>query len=446
MKKLILASMALAVSLTVMAEGYQVNTLSARQGGMAHTGVALKLGAESMYFNPAGMAFMDKSLDLTASVNGVAATATATIDGKEYETNNKVSTPMNVGAAFSIYDNLKAGVSMYTPYGSSIDWSTNWPGAVLNQSVNLATYTIQPTVAWEIVPGLSVGAGLMVSWGTVDLNKGLVSPSTLDLVLGALGNDYRFGSTTPASVNLKGTANIALGFNVGAMYDINEQWTVGVNYRSRMTMRVKSGDAAVTYANDVASAVLSSTLNVLNEANFSAEMPMPSVLTFGVSYKPIEALTLAFDAQFTGWSTYKSLEIDFLSDQLTPYNQHLTKDYRNSWAFRLGAQYALTNRFDIRAGFIVDTTPVNISYYNPETPGMTKLEPTLGLSFRPIKNVSINLSMLYVAGLGKDNASCPYTDLLAASMPNLGLPVNKTFTADYKVHAFVPSIGVAYNF
>ncbi|WP_290457150.1 hypothetical protein [uncultured Muribaculum sp.] len=40
MKKLILASMALAVSLTVMAEGYQVNTLSARQGGMAHTGIS----------------------------------------------------------------------------------------------------------------------------------------------------------------------------------------------------------------------------------------------------------------------------------------------------------------------------------------------------------------------------------------------------------------------
>ena len=31
-------------------------------------------------------------------------------------------------------------------------------------------------------------------------------------------------------------------------------------------------------------------------------------------------------------------------------------------------------------------------------------------------------------------------------MPNIGLPVNKTFTADYKVHAFVPSIGVSYNF
>lgn len=36
-----------------MAEGYQINTLSARQLGMGHTGTALKLGSESMIFNPA---------------------------------------------------------------------------------------------------------------------------------------------------------------------------------------------------------------------------------------------------------------------------------------------------------------------------------------------------------------------------------------------------------
>ncbi|MDE7459746.1 MAG: outer membrane protein transport protein, partial [Paramuribaculum sp.] len=46
-----------------MAEGYQVNTLSAKQLGMGHVGVAMKLGAESMLFNPAGLAFSDKTLD-----------------------------------------------------------------------------------------------------------------------------------------------------------------------------------------------------------------------------------------------------------------------------------------------------------------------------------------------------------------------------------------------
>lgn len=85
-----------------------------------------------------------------------------------------------VSAAFGIYDNLKAGITLYTPYGSSIDWTNNWPGAILNQSVKLSTFTVQPTVSWRIIPGLSVGAGLMVSWGSVNLNKGLVNPATMD--------------------------------------------------------------------------------------------------------------------------------------------------------------------------------------------------------------------------------------------------------------------------
>lgn len=441
-KKLFFAALTLASSLSLMAEGYQVNTLSARQGGMAHTGTALKLGAESQLFNPAGMGFMDRTLDISASISGVMATGYATIDGTRYETNNKVSTPLMASAAFSIYDFLKAGITVYTPYGSSINWSENWPGAVLNQSVDMATYTIQPTIAWKITPRLSVGAGLTIAWGNVDLNKGLVVPSTVDMTLAASGLPFRFGDTTPASVNLTGTASVAAGYNIGIMYDINDRWTAGASYRSLMKMRVKAGNASVSYANDIARAALAS-LDVLNEANFTAEMPMPAVLSLGASYRPTDRLTLALDAQLTFWSSYRNLDIEFLSQQLTPYNQHLVKDYSDSWAFRLGAQYGLTDRFDLRAGFIVDLSPVNKCNYNPETPGMTKLEPTVGFSFRPMANFSIDFSATYVAGLGIDQAKCEYVDLLAKS---LGLPSDREFVADYKVHAFVPSIGLSYSF
>lgn len=346
----------LATSLSAFAEGYQVNTLSAKQMGMAHSGVALKLGAESQYFNPAGMGFLDKTLDLSASVDGVMATASATVDGVKYKTDNKVSTPMLIDAAFSIYDNFKAGVAFYAPYGSSINWTDNWPGAVLSQKVDLKVFTVQPTLAWRPIPNLSIGAGLMLSWGSVDLSKGLVTAATADRVLAALGVPSRFGDTTPASVNLKGTADVAFGVNVGAMYDITPSLTVGASFRSQMTMKVKAGDARVNYANDLAKTVLAS-LNVLNEANFKAEMPAPWVLSFGAAYKPIDKLTLAFDARLTGWNAYKSLDIEFLSDQLKPYNQHLEKNYRNAWAFSLGAQYAVTSRCDLRAGVMLDTTP-----------------------------------------------------------------------------------------
>lgn len=450
MKKLFLSLIAVVVPFMTFAEGYQINTLSAKQGGMGHTGVALKLGSESMFFNPAGMGYLDKTLDFSASLNGVMPNANANIDGKWYETDNKVSTPIMVSAGFSVYDNFKAGITLYTPYGSNINWGDNWPGAVLNQKVSLATFTIQPTLAWRITPKLSVGAGLMISWGNVDLYKGLVVPQTMDMMLEASGNQYRFGNTTPASVNLSGTANLALGVNVGAMYDINEQWTVGVNFRSKMSMKVKKGDARIMYANEVAENVLGQQLNVLNTANFSAEMPMPAVLTFGVSYKPISSLLLAFDAQMTGWKTYEELNIDFLDDKLVGYNQSLPKKYKNAWAFRLGAQYALTKRMDLRAGFIIDFTPVKENHYNPETPGMTKLEPSVGFSFRPIDNLSIDFSMMYVAGLGKDGAKCTYDDLLAKTindvMPGANLPLERTFEADYRLNAYVPSIGLSYSF
>lgn len=114
MKKIIVSIMTLSAVLTGYAEGYQVNTLSAKQGGMAHTGVSQKLGSESMYFNPAGMAFMDKTLDISGSINGVSPTAKAKIDGNWYETDNKTSTPLMVLLPDSTSTTTSKRVLQYT--------------------------------------------------------------------------------------------------------------------------------------------------------------------------------------------------------------------------------------------------------------------------------------------------------------------------------------------
>lgn len=438
MKRILTSAVIAVTAFSAAAEGYQVNTLSAKQNGMGHTGAALKLESESMIFNPAGMAWMDGTLDLSGSVTGIFATAKAKYQGREYETDNDASTPLSLNLGFKVYDNLKVGISFYTPYGSNINWTKNWPGAVLNQSVKLSTYTIQPTVAWKIIPNLSVGAGMMVTWGDVDLNKGLITPQSMDAMLSMMQIPYSFGETVPASVNLNGKAKPRVGINIGAMWDITPQWTVGFSFRSKMEMKVKSGTATVNYANDMAEQLMQSKLNLINNANFTAKMPCAAVYTWGVSYKPIDRLILAFDAQLTGWSAYKRLDIEFLSEQVEQFDQHLNKKYRDSWTFHLGGEYNLTDRFDIRAGLMVDTSPVDKNHYNPETPGMTKIEPSLGLSFRPINRLSIDASFLYVAGIGADNRSCSYTDILTGK--------EEIFTADYKVNAVIPSIGVTYSF
>ena len=96
-----------------------------------------------------------------------------------------------------------------------------------------------------------------------------------------------------------------------------------------MMMKVNAGSAYVRYANAITENLLGTSLGLINEANFKAEMPCPWVFGIGIAYKPVDRLTLAFDARLTGWNTYKSLDIEFLSEQLTPYNQNITKNYKN---------------------------------------------------------------------------------------------------------------------
>ena len=436
-KTVALIAAAMLIPSVVKAEGYQVNSLSTRQLGMGHTGIAMKLGAESQFFNPAGMAFMDNNIDLSASFNAIMPTATATVDGKKYTTDCDASTPFSVFGSFNILDCLKAGIGVYTPYGSSINWTDNWPGATLNQSVKLQAFTIQPTLAWKILPGLSVGAGLTISWGSVNLNKGLVSGQELNAMLSAMGAGYPTPEITPVSAHLNGNAGIACGVNLGAMYDITKNVTFGINYKSKTMMKVKAGKTDVVYgiADPTIQAILSSRLDGIAQTDFSAEMPLPAALGFGFSWHNPK-VTVDVETQLTFWSAYKSLDIKF--DGASQFDQHLEKNYHDSWLVRGGVEWHTTDRLDLRAGLMVDFSPVDKKYYNPETPGMTKVEPTIGLTFRPIPCLGINLAGMYVAGLGVDNAS--YTS------KNVMTGAESTFTADYGVHSWTASLGVSLSF
>ncbi len=424
------------VSTAVMAEGYQVNVLSSKQTGMGHTGVAMKLGAESMHFNPAGMAFMEGTADFSAGMSAIFATAKWENDGVHAKTNNDTGTPIYAYAGFRVYDNFKVGLAFTTPYGSSITWPKNWPGATMVQHIEMRSFVFQPTLAWKILDNLSIGGGVMLAYGDVNLSKGLMDGDAFN---GA------FHGVVPVSVKLHGDAHVRVGFNVGVMYDINDKVTVGASYRSRIRMKVKEGDAKLEYSSDrmkeiiegLASAVPGlSALPLLDQGTFHAELPLPENYTFGVSYKPTDPLTLALDVQITGWKAYDMLEIGFNEEVLHGFNQSLVKNYKTSFAVRVGGEYAVTERFDARAGIYFDQSPVRKDFYNPETPGMNKLGVSIGCSFRPFDQFSINFAALYIAGLSRDGN---YTNHNILGQPEV-------FSGHYKSSAFCPSLGLSYDF
>jgi len=442
MKKFLLTKFLSLVMLVSFAEGYQVNLQSVRQMGMGHTGVALRLGAESMHFNPAGLVFMKNSVQFSGGFSAIFSNNRYEGGGLSWESDNAIGTPAYFYAGFKVYDNLAFGLSFTTPYGNSLDWGKNWYGAHMVQDIALKSYYFQPTVSYKVNEKLSIGAGMMIVAGSFDLNKGLFERGggVLQPLLNAQFGDT-YDDVVPASVNLNGKADVALGFNVGLMYEVNDKLTVGVSYRSKVDVNVNGGKAKTSYASEKIKDVLSQLpperqLPPLEQGEFAAKLPMPANTTIGLSYKFSDRLKLAAEVQMVQWNAYKELKFDFSPAALDPADVVSTKNYENTMVYRIGAEYKMTDRLDLRASAYFDETPVQSSLYNPETPGMNKLGLSFGASFSPVKNFTVDFAMLYIHGFDIDGS---------APDPN-PIFTDRKFSGTYSSSAIIPSLGLTYSF
>ena len=476
---MILTAAAVLSVLSANAEGYQINSQSSRQWGMAHTGTALKLGAESMTFNPAGLVFMNSKFDVSLGTILIKSKVEFEQGSYSHKTDNPLSTPIYGHFGYKVNDKFAVGVNITNPAGNSLVWGDNWAGANHVQEVSLKAFNVQPTVSYKINDFISVGAGLMIDFGSFEQSKGLVAANAfngLGTLAGGLsammpslaplpGMIQSFNNQVPVAIELEGSSKVSYGFNIGALVNLSEKLTLGVNYRSKVKLSVEGGEAELDYANDNAKAVINAiksfdttplqglesagaipagtvatlkgtqtqlaTMGVLDGATFDASMPIPSILSFGLTYQPNEAWTLTGEAQITGWSAYDKLEMTFNTVAGT-ISQVSVKDYENTVAVRLGAQYVANDFVTYRAGIYMDTPPVQMDNYNPETPSANCYGITAGATLNPTKYMAIDLSLGYLQG-EKTTGSCLNSD-------------GSKFEASYTKSAIMPGIGVRFNF
>ena len=472
-KKLVLAAAAVMTVLSANAEGYQINSQSSRQWGMAHTGTALKLGAESMLFNPAGMVYMNSKFDVSLGSILIKSKVNFEQPGYKHETDNPLSTPIFGYFGYKPCEKLAVGISITNPAGNSMVWGDNWVGATHIQEVSLKAFNVQPTISYKINDIVSVGAGLMIDFGSFSQEKGLVAANSFAPLgalagqlaqmnpafssLGALpGMINSFSNQIPVGIELEGSSKVALGFNVGILVNVSPKVTLGATYRSKVKLSVEDGEAELDYANDAAESVVAAiksfdttplqgmlpqetlatikgtqtqltTMGLLDDSEFKASMPIPSIFSVGIAYKPNQAWTLTGEAQITGWSAYDKLDITFKT-AAGEIVQSSVKDYENTVAVRLGAQYVVSDFWTVRAGAYMDTPPVQMDNYNPETPSANSYGVTAGATLNPMKNLAVDLSVGYLRGEKTTGT------------------FQETFKADYTKSAIMPGVAVRFQF
>ena len=120
-------------------------------------------------------------------------------------------------------------------------------------------------------------------------------------------------------------------------------------------------------------------LNFSSDA--STSITLPDTWSFGIAYKPIDRLTLEFDVDRFGWSSYDELDID-IDDSTLGDPAAAPKDWHDCWAYRFGVQYHLTDNLDIRVGYAYDTTPQPERTTGPELPDSDRHNYTIGFGYR----------------------------------------------------------------
>lgn len=400
------------------AGGYRVSLQGQRSLAMGHTGVAVVSNAELAFFNPAGLAYLENKINVSAGVSAVF--SKVKYQNSDYgisaETDSPVGTPFYAYGSYRVNDWLTLGLAAYTPYGSTVEWPTDWAGSHLNNNIELQAIYIQALASVRITDQLSVGGGPIYVSGSVNFNRNL--NRTLTDINGERSN-----------VTIDASGVHAFGWSAGAMFRATEDLTFGVNYRSEINVEAEEGDA--TFQN-----IPNSPQTPFEDTKFDAALPLPAELSVGVSYALLDKWLLAFDYNMTYWDAYKSLDIDFANSNIP--DSRNPRNYSNSSTYRFGLQYLANDMITLRVGYYFDESPVESGYFAPETPRNDAHGFTGGLSVNINEHLAIDAAFLYNRFKEVDESYAPDP----SEFPNYdGVP----FEGTYKTSAFVPGLGVTYK-
>lgn len=248
------------------------------------------------------------------------------------------------------------GIGLYTPFGlatSYDDFSFTRFAAIRSE---LKTLYLTSAIAWRANPFLSVGAGLSFVHSSALFSRALF-----------------LGPAVEGRIRLTDTDD-AYAYNLGVLFKLNEKIKFGFTYRGRVdldfdTARVKVSDA---------------TGAISTARSKGTHIPLPPVISMGLNWQitPAWALLLAYD--YTRWSDFRHLKARFSPALLGGALRGLfiQEKWKSTSTFRLGTSYRLYETWDLRAGLVVDETPIPDSTLGPSIPGADSLTLNGGFGYK----------------------------------------------------------------
>lgn len=324
----VVAAVVLALLLTgqqVLAAGFAVYEWSARGIALGGTTMARRPDASVVASNPAAMTGMNGTQIMTGLV-GVAPMATVSIEGEEScDGESNVWVLPHAYAVTQLGERYWLGIGAFNRFGLGTEFDENWAGSDSVYFASIKSVSLTPVLGMRLTDTWSIGLGAEANYFEFTQKKKIAS-GAYDLKV--QGDD------------------VGVGVNLSTWYAPADWLSCGLIYRSAIDVHPR-GEAD----SDLPSAFGGNNLN----GDADGEITLPDSWSLAMCVTPTERLSLEVDVTRTGWSSYE--ELDIRINGANPSGA-IVKDWKDAWRLGIGAEYALTPAWDLRAGYVYDETPI----------------------------------------------------------------------------------------
>jgi len=234
----------------------------------------------------------------------------------------------------------------------------------------------------------------------------------------------------------------AWGYNFGLLMKPTENLRIGANYRSPFNLTIKDGDVKLNNINSTVGFVPPgrfSAAQVFGGTSFntraSTTLNMPATFALGASYT-MGKVTVNADADWTLWSSFKSLDIDFQKNTGLLPDVSRPERWKDVVAIRVGGEYRVTDPLALRLGFVYDPSPVPADTLGPLLPDSNRFFYAAGAGYK-VGAWTIDLAYMYL-----DKKDRTVNNQVNLAPPKTGSGFNGTWTGD----AHLVSLDVGYKF
>ena len=367
--------LATCITSTSNAAGFYIQEQSVSGLGASFAGqTAMPRDASIIYFNPAGMTYLDGRngnvgvhviapfADIDDTGSSAAGIGQPTGGGSD---NPYDPTPVpNLHYSHQLNDTTWAGISVTAPFGLGNEYDDGWFGRYDSKKSELKTINVQPSIAYQVNDRLSVGAGLDIQYAEAELTSAVF-----------------VGAGTEGTSILEGD-DISYGYNVGLMYDATDDTRLGLTYRSQVNHKL-DGDITVEGTGTGAD----------GSVGGSANLNLPEMVNLGVTHTLDDKTTLLGGLTWFGWSNFE--RITAVRDNGTTASD-IEQGYKNTWAVNLGAEYEYSDTWTFRGGVQYDETPTQDGTRSTRTPDGDRIWVSGGATYNVTDRLSWDFALTYI--------------------------------------------------